>query len=585
MRMQKRKNELNIIATFMLITIFMIVSLSYIGFDHMDRMHHNDNSGLINSGFMIRFFVWTFIAFFISLSIYVYLRIRKYIHEIKSKEEELLDVNERLNYAINGTGDGLWDWNLITHEVYFSPRWKEMLGYKDDELKNDFSSWKDNVHPDDLEVTIREILQAQEKPNVPYIGVSRLKHKDGSWVWILDRGQTIFDESGKAVRMLGFHTNITKTKMQELKIRELSDLLKNTINSFDNLIFVKDNEFKYMECNEAFENFIGIKRETLLGKTDYDIFDKELADFFRSKDEEMLEKGITQKNYEWVTYPDGSKVYLLTSKSPLHDSDGNIFGLVGNSFDMTREKQLEDQVKDQEEIMIAQSRHAAMGEMISMIAHQWRQPISVISIAASKIIVDIELEVLSDEELKKIANGIMQQTQELSKTIDDFRNFFKPEKMPVQCSLDSIIVDALGIIEVSLKNNDITLTQELDTSIDITTYSRELMQVIVNILKNAKEILAEESIENKNIILNTYRDGDTIKLQICDNGKGIDKSIINKIFDPYFTTKGEKNGTGLGLYMSKTIVEKHLQGTIRAFNNDNGACFELVLPLRLDRDR
>ena len=252
---------------------------------------------------------------------------------------------------------------------------------------------------------------------------------------------------------------------------------------------------------------------------------------------------------------------------------------------MTREKQLEDQVKDQEEIMIAQSRHAAMGEMISMIAHQWRQPISVISIAASKIIVDIELEVLSDEELKKIANGIMQQTQELSKTIDDFRNFFKPEKMPVQCSLDSIIVDALGIIEVSLKNNDITLTQELDTSIDITTYSRELMQVIVNILKNAKEILAEESIENKNIILNTYRDGDTIKLQICDNGKGIDKSIINKIFDPYFTTKGEKNGTGLGLYMSKTIVEKHLQGTIRAFNNDNGACFELVLPLRLDRDR
>jgi len=247
-------------------------------------------------------------------------------------------------------------------------------------------------------------------------------------------------------------------------------------------------------------------------------------------------------------------------------------------MDITREKELEQELLDKDEIMIAQSRNAAMGEMISMIAHQWRQPISVVAIEASNILVDIELEELNEENLKDIAQNIINQTNELSKTIDDFRNFFKPEKKAQESSLNDIISDALGIIGASLRNNDIEFIVEMEKDIIVETYSRELMQVIVNIIKNAKEVLVDNEIGDKKIIITVEENAEYINIRICDNAGGVNKEIIDKIFDPYFTTKGEKNGTGLGLYMSKTIIEKHLKGSLMVFNNNDGACFEMVVP-------
>lgn len=499
---------------------------------------------------------------------------------IKNLEQK----REQYEYAIAGSQDGLWDWNLVKDEIYFSPRWKEMLGYSDDELENNFETWQSRVHPDDLQHAIAERTAAQLRANIVYESIYRMKHKDGSWVWILNRGQTLF-ENERSARMIGFHTDITKQKEQEFKIQELSTLLSNTLNSFENLVFVKDSEFRYIECNIAFEKFVGISRDKLLGKSDYDLFSKEIADFFRTKDEEMLASGVPKNNYEWVTYPDGEKVYLLTSKSPLHDVTGNILGLVGNSINVTREKDLELELKMKDEVMIAQSRHAAMGEMISMIAHQWRQPISVIAMDANNILADIELEMLNEEDLKEASKDIVNQTKELSKTINDFREFFKPNKNTEKILLKEILNDALSVIGKSLENNNIELVIDLDKSIEIKTFSRELMQVLINIIKNAKEVLIEKEIQNSKIHIKTSHINDEIVININDNAGGINKDILDKIFDPYFTTKGEKNGTGLGLYMSKTIIDKHLKGSITAFNKDGGACFEIRLPVNLDTIR
>ncbi|MCD4667444.1 MAG: PAS domain S-box protein, partial [Sulfurimonas sp.] len=139
-----------------------------------------------------------------------------------------------------------------------------------------------------------------------------------------------------------YHSVVVFTDVTE--IEKLSNLLDNTINSVENLIFVKDNKFRYLECNEAFEKFIGLSRDKLIGKSDYDLFDKDVADFFRKKDKEMLACGEARQNYEWVTYPDGKKVYLLTFKSPLHNRNGQIVGLVGNSADLTEQKRLEKEL-------------------------------------------------------------------------------------------------------------------------------------------------------------------------------------------------------------------------------------------------
>ncbi|MEA3554613.1 MAG: HAMP domain-containing sensor histidine kinase [Campylobacterota bacterium] len=228
--------------------------------------------------------------------------------------------------------------------------------------------------------------------------------------------------------------------------------------------------------------------------------------------------------------------------------------------------------------MIAQSRHAAMGEMISMIAHQWRQPLSVISMGANNIIADIELKTLDEKVLYDGSIEILEQTKELSKTIDDFKNFFKPIKTVEDILPEDIFNDAFNVVGKSLENNEIEVIKEFKNGKKIKTYSRELMQVFINIIKNAKEALAENKIKNRKIYIMMKDTKNLVEISICDNAGGIKSDIIDKIFNPYFSTKYEKSGTVLGLYMSKTIIEKHLNGTIEVGNSSSGACFKIKLP-------
>ena len=252
-------------------------------------------------------------------------------------------------------------------------------------------------------------------------------------------------------------------------------------------------------------------------------------------------------------------------------------------LDTIREKEEKIQktnlkVHNQEEIMITQSRHAAMGEMISMIAHQWRQPISVIAMGANNILADIKLERTNEDNLQSDAEIIILQTQELSKTIDDFKNFFKPEQVSQVILPEDVLSDALGVVGKSIENNNIEVVLESKNTQSINTYSRELMQVLINILNNAKEVLVERATKDKKIFIFIQDSNNEVVIEICDNGGGVQESIKDKIFDPYFTTKGTGSGTGLGLYMSKTIIEKHLKGSLTTCNKDNGACFTIRLP-------
>lgn len=390
------------------------------------------------------------------------------------------------------------------------------------------------------------------------------------------------DESGsKEVHQLSkeFNLMLDTIAKGQAEIKELNSLMSDIINSTDNLLFVKDREYKYIECNKAFQKFIGKSKNEIIGKSDYELFDKEIADFFRDKDKEMFSSGKTEQNYEWVKYPDGADVYLITIKSPLFNLQGEVLGLVGNSMDLTKEKKLEEELFKKEEIMLAQSRHAAMGEMISMIAHQWRQPISVISMSANNILADIELETIDENILRDTSRNIINLTQELSKTIDDFKNFFRPNRLPEEIFVADVVNEALGVIGKSLENNNIEIILEIDEKIKIFTFSRELMQVLINIVKNAKEALLENKIQNSKISVSVKeKNNHHVDLSVCDNAGGINSEIMKEIFNPYFTTKSKINGTGLGLYMSRTIVEKHLQGSIDVKNVDEGACFTITIP-------
>ena len=238
---------------------------------------------------------------------------------------------------------------------------------------------------------------------------------------------------------------------------------------------------------------------------------------------------------------------------------------------------MQQKLKYQEELMISQSRHAAMGEMISMIAHQWRQPTTVIGLCANNILTDVVLDEIDLESLSRNSQDIINQTKYLSQTIDDFRNFFKPNKQKSIVTIQEVIDEVKKMMQATLHNNQIELQEHYSFNKKIKTYKKELVQVVINLIKNAQEILGEKNNNQKIIYISEDIKNNNVILQICDNAGGIGQENIHRIFEPYFTTKDEKNGTGLGLYISKVIVEKHLKGTIKAFNKDQGACFEITL--------
>ena len=242
---------------------------------------------------------------------------------------------------------------------------------------------------------------------------------------------------------------------------------------------------------------------------------------------------------------------------------------------------------EQQILMLQQGRLAQMGEMISVIAHQWRQPLSVIAMSAFSIQSKIDLVKFDLDDKKSQINflnflqdemkDIHNYTQYLTGTIEDFTNFFKPDKEKESTRLNIPIEKALSILYPHIFKENIQVFVSNKSTEFINIYTNEVMQVILNIIKNSIDNFVERKINNPTIMINVYEDNNQFIIQISDNGGGIEEKILANIFDPYFSTKSEKNGTGLGLYISKTVIESHNKGLLNVKNIDNGVCFEIVL--------
>ncbi len=227
-----------------------------------------------------------------------------------------------------------------------------------------------------------------------------------------------------------------------------------------------------------------------------------------------------------------------------------------------------------DKLMFAQSRHAQMGEMISMIAHQWRQPLNSIGAAIAVIDVRVKRGMLDIETSKSITTKIQHYIEYLSSTIDDFRDFFKPQKTKRVTDFEMIFNKVLSLIKSSINDKKIKLNISTKDVEQFLSYENELVQVVLNLLKNAEDVFDDKDIKDPEISVEINKSS----ISISDNGGGIDEKIKDKIFNPYFSTKNQKDGTGLGLYMSKVIVEEHCYGKLEFENIDGGTKFIISLP-------
>ncbi|WP_129006703.1 sensor histidine kinase [Arcobacter sp. CECT 8983] len=231
--------------------------------------------------------------------------------------------------------------------------------------------------------------------------------------------------------------------------------------------------------------------------------------------------------------------------------------------------------------LLEQMKLAQMGEMIGNIAHQWRQPLSTISTAASGLKMKHEFGMLEENDIPEFTDTIVTNTKYLSETIDTFRDFIKEEKETKEIVIQERIDETLKIVRASLENSYIKLINNIDYEkpLKVEIVAEELAQVLINILNNAKDVIIQRKIEEGTITIDLIQGNKNFKITVEDNAKGIEEDVLPKIFDPYFTTKHQFHGTGLGLYMSKLIVEKHLFGRLEAENTNEGAKFIITIPL------
>lgn len=244
------------------------------------------------------------------------------------------------------------------------------------------------------------------------------------------------------------------------------------------------------------------------------------------------------------------------------------------------EEQIEEEVtkrQEQERMLSHQARLAAMGEMISNITHQWRQPLTAISNIVQEMQDAFKYNELDEASMEENTRNIRTQLHLMSTTIDDFRNFFSPSKAVSSFYAKDQIKTTLTMLQGMLQKNNITVDLYIDGDVKIEGYANEYNHVLINLFNNARDILIERSIEFPRITIRIdEREGHSI-VTFADNAGGIPPEILGKIFDPYFTTKGEKHGTGIGLYMCKQIIENNMHGTLIARNTDEGAVFTITI--------
>jgi len=402
--------------------------------------------------------------------------------------------------------------------------------------------------------------------------------------------------------------NDEKKQMLDKKHKQIQDIV-HTINDF---IWEVDKNGIYTYASPQIENILGYKPEEIIGKTPFDLMTKEEAKKIKIEVSKIFknENSFNQLKNENL-HKNGSVVYFETSGVPIFDSDKNLIGYRGTDRNVTKRvlsdmelkqshlkikefnenlelkiKEAVEKNQEKDKLIFQQSKMASMGEMIENIAHQWRQPLSVIAAASTGVKFRYKMGVIKEDDIEKSMDGINNSVQHLSQTIDDFRNFFKTNREKKKFILSNSFEKTFQLIISQFKNANIIIIKDIK-NITLLGYENELIQVLINILNNARDELIKKDQKIKLIQIDTNINNNKLEIYIKDNAGGIPEDFIDEIFESHFTTKEDSDGTGVGLYMSKMIIEEHMNGTIDVGNINftyegdsyRGAQFKICLPL------
>jgi len=437
----------------------------------------------------------------------------------------------------------------------------------------------------DLFKAVYRTGEAQEVTLVPCFGHSR------QW------------QEGYVYRLSDGHIVSRCTEVKEAHAREI--LVPNERLTFRTIldtapigIWSQDASGRLQFVNRAFCEATGIREETFLSVPHYEpLYPPEVAQSCMRSDAAALLQRAPHLTYEKIPFADGKVHELLIVKSRVEDEAGAVSGLVGISLDMTEKLEAERELasinrnlearisreieanREKDNMLYQQNKFAAMGEMISNIAHQWRQPLNTLGLLMTEMSVKMMME--RRRESASDFDGFQAHCSEiiqyLSDTIDDFRFYYQEDDGDNTFSIRDMDKSLQFLVKSSILGSHIRYETDLEDAW-ISGYLNNLKQALINLYSNAANAITHHRVETGVIACRGCIEDSDYVIEVCDNGGGVDGAIIDKIFDPYFTTRHKSQGTGLGLYMTKQIIEQKFGGSISVKNVQAGACFTIRIP-------
>jgi PAS domain S-box-containing protein len=569
---------------------FLVSVKSYVVPSKISKLEYEYNSKL-----SIAIVIVILIALFLIIASIIF---SKFINKIFHRYNKRLQTRnamykkwkDRYELAIIASNDGLWDIDLKTKHIYFSKKWLQMFGYENGDI-NELEGWLNLIHIDDKNIVEKRLDEHLDGKSEHFICEYRIRNKQNKYKWILVRGKAFFDEDKKTKRMLMMSMDIEQRKKLTKELKYVDLLVE-----YGRIVIFKwknDKNLTVEYTSKSIESY------------GYDVkyFEKKNIKYFEfvhEDDVESLKKVIKDaiKNDDnsftkvhRVKDKDGEIRWVFNRTVFLKDDFGNVTNLYGYINDITimklHEEELNLKIKDEvakntekDRILVHQSKLAAIGEMLGNIAHQWRQPLNNITLLTHFI--RDSYEDLSKEELNDIIIDTKIQIDYMSQTIDDFRNFYQPTKDKIKFNIKDAISQSSTIIDTQFEKSDIELKISGD-DVETVNYKNEFQQVILNILNNANDAaIIKKRINdfNPEVNINIKKSNeDSVLITLSNNCGSISSNVIERVFEPYFTTKFENQGTGIGLYMAKTIIEKNMHGTISVDNIEDGIIFTIILPL------
>ena len=549
---------------------------------------------------------------------------------LQNLRRDLRHSNERLALAMDISELGTFDFYPLTGKLDWDDINRKHFGVSPGSPV-DFSLFLAALHPDDRERIshyINDLINARCDGafSIEYrvIGI-----EDGIERWLAVRGEMFYNSIEQAVRFIGVTRDISRSKKHENTILQLNRLhaVLSAINQM--VLHIRDIPTIYREvCRIAIEegNFkqavIGLlddstgsvsiaaangQMKCIEGESEFQwaggmepavmamgkqtLFlcnDISLEELLRPWSEFAVKHGIL--SCASIPLRRGDTVIAILS---LYAGDKNFFDVrqvelitristdVSFALDAIdneqRRKEVEQALLQKEQILIHQSRHAAMGEMIGNIAHQWRQPLNCLGMLIQKTRMEYEIGTLTPKLVEEDTKCALDLVQHMSRTIEDFRNFFRSDKDTKVFSITEEIRKTLTLIGNSFTNHNITIDFHAEDDPVSCGYPNEFCQALMNIIQNAREAILEKEVPAGRLSITADRENGEVVIRVSDNAGGIPQDCLNRVFDLYFSTKGMQ-GNGIGLFMAKTIIEAHMNGSLTAANVADGAVFTIRLP-------